>query len=106
MQDDFVNGLLAGRGSVGLQMRGIDHEALGCPVLLCYLVEDLIEDPSPAPAHEAVVQRLVRTIGRWRIFPLQAVLDDTDVPLITRLSSTRGMPYETGKYGLILFNCC
>jgi len=38
-------------------------------------MEDLVEDAGPAPAHEVVVQRLVGTIGRWRIFPLQAVPD-------------------------------
>lgn len=43
-------------------------------------MEDLIEDPRPAPAHEAVVQRLVWTIGRWRIFPSQAVPDAVDDP--------------------------
>ena len=34
--------------------------------------------PHAAPADEAVVQRLVRTIALWRIFPLQAMLDHVD----------------------------
>jgi hypothetical protein len=27
------------------------------------------------------------------------------IPLITRTSSTRGTPCDTGKYGVIRFNC-
>ena len=38
--------------------------------------EDAIEDPEPAPAHEPVIDRLVRTIPLGSIPPHQAMLDD------------------------------
>jgi len=43
-------------------------------------MEDRVENPRPAPAYEAVVQRLVRPIGLRRVFPLKAVPSDRDDP--------------------------
>lgn len=37
----------AGCGSVGLQMRGVYHQAFSCPVRLRQLTEYLVEDPPP-----------------------------------------------------------
>lgn len=46
-------------GSVGFQMRGVDHQAGTRPVLSRQLAEDPIESPCPVPVHKAVVARLV-----------------------------------------------
>src|SRR4051812_19752659 len=40
--------------------------------------EDLVEHAQPAPAHEPVVDRLVRTVFAWRVAPTQAVPDYED----------------------------
>ncbi len=42
--------------------------------------EDPVEHAQSAPAHEAVVERLVWTIPFWSVFPLQAVADYIDDP--------------------------
>ena len=49
--------------------------------------EDAVENAEPAPAYEAVVERLVRPITPGRVFPLQTVanhIDDTadDAPVV------------------------
>jgi hypothetical protein len=57
-------------------MRGIDHDALRLRPLRSQAGEYSVERAGPAPADEAVVERLVRTIALERVLPLQAVLDD------------------------------
>ena len=54
--------------------------------------EDAVENAEPAPAYEAVVERLVRPITPGRVFPLQTVANHIAIPLTTRRSSTRGTP--------------
>jgi hypothetical protein len=58
---------------------------------------DAVKDTEPAPADEAIVERLVRAIASRRIFPLRAVTDHVDDALTTRWSSTRGTPCDSGK---------
>ena len=50
----------AGHGSVGLQMRGVYHQAFSRSVLSGQLAEYLVEDSLLAPVHKTVVERLVR----------------------------------------------
>jgi hypothetical protein len=50
--------------------------------------ENLIEDPKTAPAHETVVDRLVRAVAARRVSPLVT----KTIPLTTRRSSTRSPP--------------
>lgn len=59
-------------------MGGVDHELIGLPALGCQLAKDAVEHPQTAPADEAVVDRLVRTIGGRRITPAQPVPDHED----------------------------
>ena len=61
-------------------MRGVDHDALRLGAFSREPREDAVEDAGPAPADEAVVERLVRTIALRRVFPLQAVADHVDDP--------------------------
>jgi len=58
-----------------LQMRRVDHDAFRPGALAREGGEDAIEDAQPAPADEAVVQRLVRPVGFGRILPLQTIAD-------------------------------
>lgn len=61
-------------------MGRVDHDTLRLGAIVAERHEDLVEHPKPAPAHEAVVERLVRPIGLGRILPLQAVADHIDNP--------------------------
>jgi hypothetical protein len=57
------------------------------------------ENTLVAPPLPAVVQRLVRPIVLRRAPPAQPVAIDEIIPLNTRRSSTRGLPWLFGKYG-------
>ena len=59
-------------------MRGVDHDALGFWAAARERFEDAVEDAEPAPADEAVVERLMRAIAERRVLPLQAVADHID----------------------------
>ncbi len=61
-----------------LQMRRVDHDALGLGAFADERREDAVEDPEPAPADEPVVESLVRPIVFGRILPLQTMLDHID----------------------------
>ena len=52
---------------MGLEMRGIDHDALGLWPFAGESGEDAVEDAEPAPLDEAVLERLVRPIARRQI---------------------------------------
>lgn len=69
-----------GRCSMGLQIGGVDHQAVSGPGLSRQLAKDLVKDSRSAPAYKPVVERLVRAIGLRRILPLQAVPNDIDDP--------------------------
>ena len=61
-----------------LQVRGVDHDPVWFPGLPGQFDKDAVEHTQPAPADEAVVDRLVRAIGSGCIAPPQTVLDDED----------------------------
>ena len=58
-----------------LEMGGIDHQKIGLPGPAREGGEDAVEHAEPAPTDEAIVERLVRTIVRWRIAPAHAGAD-------------------------------
>jgi hypothetical protein len=59
-------------------MRGIDEEPIGLAGFPGKDGKDAIEDAHPAPADEAVIERLMRAVFARRIAPAQAVFDDED----------------------------
>lgn len=40
----------------------------------------MVEHAKPAPANEAIVDRLVRTVGQWRVVPPQPGLEHKNNP--------------------------
>lgn len=65
---------------MSLQVGGVDHQCIGLAALGRQSGEDLVEHPKPAPADEAIVDRLVRAIVLGRVAPSQAVSDHKDDP--------------------------
>src|SRR6185312_15199374 len=65
-------------GTVRLQMRGIDHQPGWFAGLAGQFREDFVEHAKPAPAHEPIVDGLVRAVLTRRIAPAQPVSDDED----------------------------
>ena len=63
---------------MSLEVRGIDHQPLRRAGIGGEMGEDAGEHAKPAPADGTVVQRFVRAVAAWRIFPLQGVADDVD----------------------------
>ena len=63
-----------------LEMGRVDHEPLGLAGFACPLRESLVEHAKTAPAHEPIIDRLVRPVVAERIAPAQAILDDEDNP--------------------------
>ena len=61
-----------------LEVGRIDHDPLRFSGLARQFDKDAVEHPQAAPADEAVVDRLVRSVSARRITPPQAVLDDKD----------------------------
>ena len=59
-------------------MRRIDHQARWLTGLARQFGEDLVEYAEAAPAHEPIVDGLVRAIAGRRIAPAQTVFDDED----------------------------
>jgi hypothetical protein len=84
---------------VGFEVSAVDHQPLGLASLARETGEEAIEDAQAAPSDEAVVQGLVRTVGGWRVAPARPLRITKTMPLTTRRSSTRGMPWESGKKG-------
>jgi len=66
----------AGGCAVGLQMRCINHHRVHCLARACQRGEDAIEDANPAPANEAIVERLRRPVDGRGIPPSQPTPDD------------------------------
>lgn len=64
--------------AVGLQMRRVDHDALGFRPFARKPRKDTVENTEAAPADEAVIERLVRTVVSRRFLPLQPVPDHID----------------------------
>jgi hypothetical protein len=65
---------------VGLEVGRVDHQLIGLAALTRQGGEEFVEHPQPAPADEAIIDRLVRTIVLRRIAPAQTVPDDKDDP--------------------------
>jgi hypothetical protein len=90
---------------VGLEVGGVDHDPVGLARLAGEFGEDAVEHPKPAPADEAVVDGLVRTVIPGRVAPHQPVLDEVDDTRHHPLASTRGTPCDNGKNGSIRRIC-
>lgn len=60
------------------QMGSIDHQPGGFAGLARQCGEDFVENAEAAPAHEPIVDGLVRAILTRRIAPAQTVSDDED----------------------------
>ena len=65
---------------MGFQVRGVDLELFGNAFAGGKVCKYSIKDPHPAPSHKAVIQRLVRTIVRRCVAPLQTALDHMNDP--------------------------
>jgi hypothetical protein len=63
---------------MGLQIHRDDHDPLRFWSLASERGEDAVETAEPAPAYEAVIERLMRPITFGRFFPLQTVADHID----------------------------
>lgn len=72
--------LKARRRAVRLQMRAVDHDPIRLRAFARERHEDAVEDSKTAPAHEPVVQRLVRAVALRSILPLQPVPEHVDDP--------------------------
>ena len=70
--------LEACRRPVRFEMGGIDHQPVRLSALGREFSEDAVEHAQAAPADEAIIDRLVRTVGGRRITPAQAVPDHED----------------------------
>ena len=82
---------------MSLEMGGVDHQSPGFGFFSRQLGEYFVEDAHPTPADEPVIDSLMGTIFPWSVTPPQTILDDEDDPLITKGSSTRATPCESGK---------
>lgn len=54
-------------------MRGIDHQTIRLTGLAGKGLENSVEYTEFAPTNEAIIQRLVRAIFLWRVFPLKSM---------------------------------
>ena len=70
-----------------LQVRRIDHQERWFATFARQFGKDLVEHTKSAPAHEPIVDGLVRTVLTRRIAPAQLFLMKKMMPLITRRSS-------------------
>src|SRR5579872_1503470 len=92
-----------------LHRRGIDQHLCRWPSCRGQGAEYLGPDAFGSPTHEAIVERLVRTVDRWRINPSPAGFQNmdnaADNPQIvnTRLATRVGrqMPYQLRKLVLV-----
>ena len=63
---------------MSLEMGAVDHDRPGGGAFPCQGLEDAVENPGLAPAHEAVVERLVGAVTGGRVAPHQPGSDDMD----------------------------
>ena len=61
-------------------MGRVDHQPARLAGLARQLRENLVEHAETAPAHEPIVDRLVRTVAARSIAPAQPIPDDEDDP--------------------------
>jgi hypothetical protein len=90
---------------MGFEMRGIDHQPLGRFLFASQFHKDAFEYAHLAPAHETVIQRLVRPVLLGGILPLQAILyhviNPAEYPLIVNVRNYMGQ----GEIKLYTVNC-
>ena len=65
---------------MGFEVGRVDHQPKRLTTLARQLGEDLVEHAKTAPAHEPIIDRLVRPVVAGRIAPAQPILDDEDNP--------------------------
>ena len=65
---------------MSLQVCRVDHHTLGLGALARKSREDLVEHAEPAPADEAIVERLVRAVRLRGVLPLQPIADHVHDP--------------------------
>ncbi len=82
---------------MGHQIGCINHHGLLFAVICRQADHHLDEDAFVAPPLPTVVECLVWPVLLWGISPEQAIAVDKIIPLKTRLSSTRGLPWDLGK---------
>ena len=68
----------AGRSPMRFQVCCVNHHAFRFAALAGKFGEDFVEHAEPAPAHEAIVDCLVRSVVGGRVAPAQAVANDED----------------------------
>jgi hypothetical protein len=56
----------------------VDHNPLGFRPFTCQSGENTVKYAQSAPTDEPIIERFVRPIFLWRVFPLQAVSDHID----------------------------
>ena len=79
---------------MSLDRRGVDQHFRGRPAGRCQGVEDVHPDAFGRPAHEAIVERLARTVDRRRINPTRTGLQNVndaadDAPVVGSRLATR-----------------
>src|SRR4029077_3103058 len=65
---------------MGFQMGRVDHQPARRASLARQFGENLVEHAKTAPAHEPIVDRLMRTVLARSIAPAQSISDDEDDP--------------------------
>ena len=65
---------------MGFQMGRVDHQPARLASLARQFGKNLVEHAKTAPAHEPIVNRLVRTVLARSVAPPQPVPDDEDDP--------------------------
>ncbi len=88
-----------------LQMRRINHQARWLAGLARQFGKYLVEHTEAAPAHEPVIDCLVRTIAERRIAPAQTISDDEDDAADDPPVVNPRNPSDNGKYGSIRRIC-
>lgn len=88
---------------MGFEVGTVDHQSVRRARLAREPCEDAVEDAKAAPADEAVVEGFVRAGGGRRVAPAQAVADNEDDAARAATIIDEGIPWESGKKGLIRF---
>ncbi len=86
-------------------MRGVDHQLVGLAHLTDEPREDAVEDAMSAPAHEAVIECLVRTVGGGRIAPAPTIADNVNDTGDDALIIDVACPMLAGKKGATRASC-
>src|ERR1035441_5601696 len=94
---------------MGFQVGRVDHQPARLASLARQFGENLVEHAKAAPAHEPIVDRLMRTVLARSIAPPQPVPDDEDDPAnhpsvevpetcVVVVQSLGGSWFPPGKY--------